>query len=549
MPDRLDLRRRVLLIRPDLNMTPSRMTVANSGGVPGTLPVDWHTPQLPFLIAQTSGVEIVRLTSLAGNQPVFDGTTTVMAPGAWGMAVNATAPNWLCGLARLQQVMDLSVSRINDTWTTPRDPAVPGTATSSYGMPSSIVQANSLSGLARPENRFAYVRMPEVLVSGSATASTMPQIALSPPHPYLTLRSGIFPNQADHNIGPSGPGTLPQFFYGRFAMVGFLRPEFNLADSVSDVAAGGMGGVAVNRGGSEIVASDLLSFDLKIFDPSAPKYVWIGPDGTSGSTANDDGDGTTGFDADELGLPDTDDELVNLSELRSKEILWDLDTVHPAGTTSFHLVDRGDFVDLNYTRSAGGAMQGFYDPGNTPSTPPGPRVREMVSVFSGVEVFPPTGAPTAFNFPNSWERSGRFVLSRGGGQSTVSSFYQPVFDTWTDSYGNDEFDQEGASLPMPTTPPPPAFGAFTGSYDERANGRAQSRTVQYRQWSNQAGESTETGFAGQDAGSSFGAIVTSTTPIPASAPIEERLRALKITIRVFDQTAGQLRQQTLIEDF
>jgi hypothetical protein len=318
---------------------------------------------------------------------------------------------------------------------------------------------------------------------------------------------------------------------------------------LSDVSAGGTGTVAVNRGGSEIVASDLLAFDLQIFDEAAPKYVWIGPDGTSGSAANDDGDGNSGFDADELGLPNTDDELVNLSDLRSKEILFDLDTVHPAATTSFHLVDRGDFVDLNYTRSAGGSMRGLHDPAYTPSTPPGPRVREMVSVYSGVEVFPPTGTPTAFNFPNSWERSGRFVLSRGSGQNTVSSFYQPVFDTWTDSYGRDEFDQEGASLPTPTIPPPPQFGAFTGTYDERANGGAQSRTVQYRQWSNQAGVSTEGGFAGQDAGSSFGTIVTSSTPIPASAPIEEKLRALKITIRVFDQTAGQLRQQTLIEDF
>ncbi len=335
------------------------MTTANSGAAPSPVPVDWHTPQLPFLIVQLGGPQVVRLTSFSSNQPFFDGTTSLAAPGGWSSAPNAVAPNWLCGLARMQQVMDLSLSRINDTWSPPRDPSVSATATSNYGMPSQIVQANTLADLSRPENRFAHVRMPEVLVSGSANASTMPQIALSPPHPYLRLRQSIFPNQADHNIGPSGPGTLPQFFYGRFSMVGFLRPEFNLTDTVSDISAGGTGTVAVNRGGSDIVASDVLGFNLQIFDQTAPKYMWIGPDGSSGTTANDDGDANTGFDADELGLPNTDDELVNLTELRSREVLLDLDSVHPPATTSFHLVDRGDFVDLNYTRSAGGAMGGF----------------------------------------------------------------------------------------------------------------------------------------------------------------------------------------------
>ncbi len=165
----------------------------------------------------------------------------------------------------------------------------------------------------------------------------------------------------------------------------------------------------------------------------------------------------------------------------------------------------------------------------------------MVGVISGVEVFPMTGAPTVFNFPNSWERSGRFVISRSSGANTVSSFYQPVFDTWTDSYGKDEFDQEGASLPTPMPP----FGTFSGSYTEQGV----ARSAQYRQWSNQPGVSTETGFAGQDAGASVGSITTSTTPIAATAPIEEKLRALKVTIRVFDQTAGQMRQQTMIQDF
>ncbi len=93
------------------------------------------------------------------------------------------------------------------------------------------------------------------------------------------------------------------------------------------------------------------------------------------------------------------------------------------------------------------------------------------------------------------------------------------------------------------------FGAVSTFYYERFNGNEVARSVQYRQWSNQAGVSTDPGFAGQDAGNTIGSLTGSTTPIPSTPPIQEKLRALKITIRVFDQSAGQIRQQTLIEDF
>lgn len=440
LPDRLDLHRRVLLIRPDLNMQPSRMAQVNGDPAPATLPVDWRTPELPMLIRTTNGLRIVRLTSLTNNQPFFDASTNLVAPGNWTTNVNTFAPHWLCGLARMQQVMDLSVSRVNNSWSTPHDGVTNSTQFSSYGMPSPIARANSLGQLARPENRFAHVRMPEALISGAANASSMPQIALSPPHPYLTLREGIFPNQASHSIGASGPGTLPQFFYGRFAMVGFLRPEFNLADTVSDVAASGAGNtVIVNRGGSDIVASDLLSFDLQIYDPAAPKYVWVGPDGASGNPSNDDGDLDTGFDFDELGLPNTDDELVTMDGLRTLEVLLDNDGLTrgsgpgnyptpqaapypvppPNPPNLFHLVDRGSFVDLNYTRHAGSAMRGLIQGvafPNLPSPNPVPpiRVRELAGSVAGLEVLPPAPSiPGQFNFPETWERSGRFVISRG----------------------------------------------------------------------------------------------------------------------------------------
>ena len=92
------------------------------------------------------------------------------------------------------------------------------------------------------------------------------------------------------------------------------------------------------------------------------------------------------------------------------------------------------------------------------------------------------------------------------------------------------------------------FGAIPVVYEEQFNGTRVGRSVQYRQWSNQAGASTDPGFAGQDAGNTIGSLTGSTTPIASTPPIQEKIRALKITIRAFDQSAGQIRQQTLIED-
>ena len=48
LPDRLDLHRRVLLIRPDLNMTLADMFAANGTAAPSPPPADWQTPTIPF---------------------------------------------------------------------------------------------------------------------------------------------------------------------------------------------------------------------------------------------------------------------------------------------------------------------------------------------------------------------------------------------------------------------------------------------------------------------------------------------------------------------
>ncbi|TWU07650.1 PulJ/GspJ family protein [Stieleria varia] len=558
LPDRMDLHRRVLLIRPDLNMTPAEMNISNlNRGVPTFTPdvLTVGVFTLPFMRRTNQGWIILPLTLRGGNEPFFAGSSAIIAPGNWAANTTTFSPNWLAGVARMQQVMDLSISRAPDSWSVPRTDASDTTATS-YGVPSPIVRANSLPELTSPDNRFGHVRVPGPLINGGAGTS-MPQLALSPPHPYLINRENIFPAQANHNATPpAGP-----FPYGRFTLVSNLRPEFSLADRVTD-ARSGVGTpitASVNRGGSDVIAEDILGFDIKIFDETAPKYVWLGLDQSSGTPNNDDQDGNTGFDVDELGLPGTDDEIVTMSDLRLTEVLLDDDG---RGTTGpFRLVDRGDFVDLNYTRLPGGAMRGLRHYNGTTYRPiPPARRNQLASPFSGIEVEPTAGTDGVI-FPKSWQQSGRFVLSFGA-SDTLSSFYQPTYDTWTNAFDRDAFDQEGISTPSGGFP----FGAVNGSIRENGlqplllpnNPAAPSNTittpVSYRQWSLiQGGLANEGEFVGQDSGlQTMGGLATlapSTLPIRAVAPVQAKLKALQVTIRLFDVSAEQIRQQTVVEDF
>lgn len=613
LPDKLNLHRRVLLVRPDLNVTRAQMYSANNGGLASPpLPVDFEVPTIPFLIQDTSSgnFRVVPVSDLSGNNqlliPNNAGTASVQAPGLWAANATAIAPNWLTGVAHLQQVMDLSISRVTDTWSLPA--TSPGVA-ASFGMPTSVVQANSLAELTRPENRFAHVRMPESIVTGTA-GSTMPQLALSPPHPYLIARETspatlpdptnplaqpataptTFPHQADAAPGSAPGGTQYLNRYGRFTLKTFLRPEFNLADRVSDEATGVANPVvaSINRGGTDIIATDVVGFNVQVFDPKAPRYVWMGPDGLPGVGGfDDDGDGNAD-DADELGWPGTNDEVVSVNDPRIDEVLvgngnrsltqWNQTPAMP-----FARVNTGDFVDLGYMRLAGGPMRGLFqfDESGGDITPflrndptAAPQALELMSDFSGFSADPNvySGATAStltdrFSyFPTSWENSGRIVLRTGSGSPLVSSFYQPVYDTWTDAYGNDPFDQEGLGFGSTIagtnyaleigglTSGVPPYNETRSTQVTGANGSpspvSRQRNVVVRRWTSMDGGFSNSGqFANTGAGGDQAPTQYSANPINVTPPVPEPLRAIKISIRLNDFAAETIRQQTVIQEF
>jgi hypothetical protein len=638
LPDRLDLHRRVLLVRPDLNMTPAEMFLANAsyGASNFTVPaLTADVPTVPFLTVDSNGDLILMplsfLSGPYGNQSFYPSQSNVapapaidrvVAPGVWWNVNDPNnpdypSPSWLTGVARVQQFMDLSISRVTDTWTAqPAGRGVAMTGANHYGMPTAILRANSLGDLSRPENRFGFVRIPEPIISGQQ-GSSMPQLALCPPHQYLHSRFTSAPLPptgvplSDHVLGPPWPSTFPaqaddgrlmlpvndvNFLnpFGRFTMTTFLRPEFALADRVTDRGAVDRGAnpspVAIaNRGGSDIIATDVLGFDVQIYDPAAPKFIWEGPDRVPGTSSavvppstvagDDDGDGFSptdpNEDLDEMGAPGSDDEAVAVSGLRIDEVLVDNGTrlanggydFNTGAISRFGLVDRGDFVDLNYARLAGGPMRGLYQTdiatGNLLTSI---YLSAFESPYSGVQL--PTqifGGQTYVPYPDSWVNSGRFVLRQAGGSPIISSFYQPVYDTWTNGYSNDAFDQEGlVSLGSYTQEPLDASGNnIIGSYTERRVPQSNAATapgtanmllrpvlqLSARRWTSLGNSIARTGgFAGESSGINQ-RDPTGPDPFETEPPIRERLKALKISIRVDDFGSETIRQQTVIQEF
>ena len=99
-PDQFVLYRRVLLIRPDLNVTSAGLTAAGRAQTGfGSLLVD--QPVVGFMRAD-------------GTVEPCGNSVTALNPGVWdpgGGSPLGVTPNWLVGMALVQQSMDLSVAR------------------------------------------------------------------------------------------------------------------------------------------------------------------------------------------------------------------------------------------------------------------------------------------------------------------------------------------------------------------------------------------------------------------------------------------------------
>lgn len=315
---------------------------------------------------------------VAGPQTLYmpDGTTSSLKSPFFDMAP-------------IHSICDLSVRRVIDD---------------GDGLSGSIdyVAANSLEDLMNPSNRFAHIH-----ASASATNSTMPLLALGP------ANSNLYTAGSE----PSGVLAGPGFDVGS----SFLHPAYTIQDVNSFYS---LALPPPSRVGEDILASNILSFDVKGFDPGVPLLPSPGEDLAPGLQGiDDDGNGITDFasggepDLGELGWAGSDDVILSPNDPGYALQLG----VTPIGT--------GEFVDIGWAHKT---VTPFVAAGG--SVPAGANLWSQLSGYSQSNVAASSLLGTPYT--NALYKSGMIVQTAGlsAGPPRV---YQPSFDSWTTSYEGD----------------------------------------------------------------------------------------------------------------
>jgi prepilin-type N-terminal cleavage/methylation domain-containing protein len=563
VPDNVVLHQRTLLIRPDLNIERQIPLAGNLAFTTNVLrPQDGNAN--PYFVPP----------ALRRVYPIGTDNQSV-APAVVSMFPNYVDTgsdtdnrlvfnsNWLVGMAPLHQFFDLSLRRIVHPRT---------------GEPTGYVAANSLQDLVQPHNRFAHVRYPGRYFNrgtfSSSNASddevtSMPLLAtgwndallqwqgMADPRavPGVTSAPGWFPTGRPSPRTLNTAGTVSNADDSRSGLFnGWLLPHFELGDP-NPAGLGGsehwQRGYLTNataesrwdRTGEDVIASNVLSFDIKAFDRTAPVFITSGRDGQPGNSGvDDDGDGTAndvdettvdglGVVWSELGTVGTDDETINVSDLGVYDLL-DQPILHPniatTRTADLHMLgNRGAFADLLYPYLAGSPFQERTAQTGLTSTPPqtataNTQVLNNFNYFmqSDLSLFPiPTASST---IPlNSLKRSGKLVQFGTGGSIC---YMQPTYDTWTDGYESDGFDQTHTDDALPT-------GNVVGTTWVLNNVSGLSQTPRI---GTNPGISVDTGK------------VIDTDP-ETSPPFEVQLPAVSIEVRVADPQTQEITQFTVIE--
>ncbi len=383
-------------------------------------------------------------------------------------------PTPTCDMIAAHQQCDLSIRRVN-----------PFAATST-------VAANSLEDLVDPANRFAHVQIPlATSVTAPASAYSMPILALSP---KLSL-----PFMAT-DAGATTSATSPLAYQS-----GFLHPAFSLSGT---------------RTGEDILASDILAFDIKGYDPGAPLLGVVGADGVFGTNdpqppplprGDDDGNGIAN-DVSELGWAGSDDLVLSPNDPGYGSVL-----------TTGTVVGTGEYVDLCWGRK-------LVAHGATISA-----ATNVWSQLSGLsqDNFIATG--NNFPFTDALYRSGLVVQTGALSAATPPAIFQPAYDTWTTRYESDGILQTERSVNR----------GVTRIADLTTSGPALSPQESWRR--NAAGVYIVD--AGTDGIDNNGGGVDDITEQETSPPFPTKLRGIKISIRMEDPSTRQIKQMSVAKEF
>jgi hypothetical protein len=242
--------------------------------------------------------------------------------------------------------------------------------------------------LGNPAYRFGF--------DSSVTAAALPTATYGQPREYIST-------------GPAGTPPNSTFFIGRFThsetsdmtfgypgnLGGASGNPMNLGTNLNfNTTTGAVSNYAGPRGGEDALMTNVLKFDIKVFDPAAS----FGPDGAPGvAGVDDDGDGFIDSPAIPVGAPRPFNPATDPPDL--KELGW------PGS-------DDGDFRDIGHQ-----GITGFYNATNV-ATGAYPRNVPVTMKYIGLPAAPANVATwtNLYTYPNPRYASAATNVNR--------------FDTW-----------------------------------------------------------------------------------------------------------------------
>ncbi|MBU6386779.1 MAG: hypothetical protein KGS49_12635 [Planctomycetes bacterium] len=330
-----------------------------------------------------------------------------------------------------------------------------------------VLKTNSLGDLQRPENRFAHFCLP----AGGSSAS-LPILALT--------------NEANSNGNYRTMTDLAMSGVNPTNDRGFLPAAF----CRTNLVATGNSTYQPQFTQEEIVASNIVGFDIRGYDSSALQVYTPGVDGGWGTLGQDENNSNGADDVAEAAWPGSDDLIVGPSDPGYAAVLSGT-TIVPASSGAFVDLSWG-FRVVNQLKNATQSTYGLV-PNNTSI---------WGSALSGYE-------PISGGIIDSMIRSGKF--------STSFSIHQPTFDTFSDYYESDG--------------------------NLQASGVSENGMVAYGATPVQS-TSPDRGIDGID--NNNNGVIDEESERDTSPPYRYAMPAVQIKLRIQDQTAGTLQELSMV---